>query len=494
MKSRTVKPRIMPSRIMKSSFKRLAAGLALPLLLALQACAVGPDYRRPDAPTPLAFKEAPAAPAGWKLAEPGAAPRGAWWEIYQDPVLDGLAAQVSVGNQNLKAYEAAYRQALAVVREARANLAPTLAVDPSLTRARSKGSTGTTRELEASASWDLDLWGKVRRQVESDQASAQASAAELADLTLSAQAELVTDYFALRYQDALGRLLRDTVQAYERSLSITQNQYGAGVAARSDVITAQTQLASARASAIASEQLRDQYEHAIALLIGKPPADLSIAAGAMPARIPQIPAGLPSELLERRPDIAQAERTMQQQNALIGVAEAAWYPSVTLSAAAGYSGASPLFSAANALWSLVASGSQTLFDGGARSAAADAAKAAYDQSVANYRQTVLAAFQDVEDELSNLRVLANQATAQDEALALARQAVVIALNEYQAGTQSYTTVVTAQATALSNEETALQIQQSRLAASAALIKGLGGGWRSDRLALGGTGGQAAEVR
>ncbi|ALM87264.1 hypothetical protein ASB57_25410 [Bordetella sp. N] len=460
----------------KPSFKRLAAGVALPLLLTLQACAVGPDYHRPDAPTPRAFKEAPAAPAGWKLAAPGAAPRGAWWEVYQDPVLNDLAAQVSVGNQNLKAYEAAYRQALAVVREARANLAPTVTAGPSLSRARSNGSSATTRQVEADASWDLDLWGKVRRQVESDRASAEASAAELADLTLSAQAELVTDYFALRYQDALGRLLRDTVTAYGRSLSIAQNQYQAGVAARSDVITAQTQLASARASAIASEQLRDQYEHAIALLIGKAPADVTLAAGELPKLIPQAPAGLPSDLLERRPDIAQAERTMQQQNALIGVAEAAWYPSVTLSASAGWSGASPLFSAANALWSLVASGSQTLFDGGARSAASDAARAAYDQRVANYRQTVLAAFQDVEDELSNLRVLARQSTAQDEALTLARQAATIALNEYRAGTQSYTTVVTAQATALSNEESVLQIQQSRLAASAALIKALGGGW------------------
>ncbi|OWT76934.1 MULTISPECIES: efflux transporter outer membrane subunit [unclassified Achromobacter] len=466
---------------MKMNTTRLTASLTLPLLLLLQACAVGPDYHRPEAAAPTTFKEAPTAPAGWKLADPGAAARGAWWEVYQDPVLNGLAAQVTVGNQNLKAYEAAYRQALAVVREARANLAPTVTAGPSLSRARSNGNSATTRSVEIDASWDLDLWGKVRRQVESDQASAQASAAELADLTLSAQAELVTDYFGLRYQDALGALLRDTVRAYERSLSIAQNQYSAGVAARSDVITAQTQLASARASAIASEQLRDQYEHAIALLIGKAPADVTIMAGELPTLIPAIPAGLPSDLLERRPDIAQAERTMQQQNALIGVAEAAWYPSVTLSAAAGYSGASPLFSAANALWSLLASGSQTLFDGGARSATTDAAKAAYDQSVANYRQTVLAAFQDVEDELSNLRVLSHQATAQDEALTLARQAATIALNEYRAGTQSYTTVVTAQATALSNEETALQIQQGRLAASAALIKALGGGWRSEAL-------------
>jgi NodT family efflux transporter outer membrane factor (OMF) lipoprotein len=444
--------------------------------LLLQACtAVGPNYLRPAVATPAVFKEAP---KGWKIAQPGngGAERGVWWAVYKDPLLNELVPQVAINNQNLKAYEAAYQQARAVVREARSDLFPTLSASAENERAHSSGATATTQTAEASASWDLDLWGKVHRQVESDKASAQASAAELADLTLSAQAELVTDYFELRYQDSLARLLNDTAAAYERSLKITQNQFEAGTAARSDVITAQTNLASTRASAIAAEESRAQYEHAIALLIGKSPAELAIPAGALSRTVPDIPLTVPSSLLERRPDIAEAERTMQQENALIGVKIAAYYPTVNLSAVAGYSGVPPLTSAANLIWSLAASGSQTLIDGGARSAAVAAARATYDQSVANYRQTVLTAFKDVEDELSNLRILQRQAAAQTETVSLARQAVTIALNEYEAGTSAYTAVVTAQATALSNEETAIEIQQNRLIASANLIKALGGGW------------------
>jgi NodT family efflux transporter outer membrane factor (OMF) lipoprotein len=442
--------------------------------LALQACAVGPDYSRPNVATPVAFKEAP---RGWKRAEPAnGTSRGAWWQLYHDPMLDTLVPQVAIGNQNLKAYEAAYREARAVVQESRATLFPTVSATPSITRARSSGQTTTTQTAEISASWDIDLWGKVRRQIESDKAGAQASAAELADLTLSAQAELVVDYFELRYQDSLTRLLNDTVRAYALSLKITQNQYAAGVAARSDVISAETQLETTRASAIAAGELRAQYEHAIALLIGKPPSALTISTAELARNVPDVPLVVPSALLERRPDIAEAERTMQEENALIGVAVAAYYPTVSLSAVAGYSGTPPLVSATNALWSLAASGSETLFDGGSRSASVDAARATYDQSVANYRQTVLTAFHDVEDELSNLRILKQQAKAQDRAVRFAKQAVTISLNEYQAGTAIYTTVITAQATALSDEETALQIQESRLAASANLIKALGGDW------------------
>lgn len=448
--------------------------------LMLQACvAVGPDYLKPEVATPVAFKEAP---KGWKIAEPGdGAHRGAWWSVYKDPLLDQLVPQVAISNQNLKAYEAAYRQAQALVREARSGLFPTVTTSPSATRARASGMTATTETVEAGASWDLDLWGKVRRQIESSQAGAGASAAQLADLTLSAQTELVTDYFELRYQDSLARLLNDTVVAYQRSLTITQNQYNAGTAARSDVITAQTQLASTHSSAISAEQLRAQYEHAIALLIGKAPSELMISSGALAQAVPDIPLSVPSALLERRPDIAEAERTMRQQNALIGVAVAAYYPTINLSAVAGYSGITPLVSATNLVWSLAASGSQTLLDGGARSATVDAARATYDQSVANYRQTVLTAFHDVEDELSNLRILKRQAAAQVEAVGLARQAVTIALNEYQAGTTAYTTVVTAQATSLTNEESALDIQQNRLVASASLIKALGGNWNVSQL-------------
>ncbi|MVA27391.1 efflux transporter outer membrane subunit (plasmid) [Agrobacterium vitis] len=445
----------------------------------LQACAVGPDYLKPDVVTPVAFKEAP---KGWKVAEPGnGMTRGKWWSVYKDPLLDELVPQVAISNQNLKAYEAAYREAQAVVRETRSSLVPTVTASPSITRKRSSAVTANTQTAEVTGSWDIDLWGKVRRKIESNQAAAEASAAELADLTLSAQADLVTDYFELRYQDSLARLLNDTVAAYERSLKITQNQYAAGVASRSDIITAQTELASTQASAIAAGELRAQYEHAIALLIGKSPSELTIKSGALAQAVPNIPLVVPSALLERRPDIAEAERTMRQQNALIGVAVAAYYPTINLSAVAGYSGVSPLVSATNMVWSLASSGSQTLLDGGTRSAAVDAARATYDQSVANYRQTVLTAFHDVDDELSNLRILQHQAAAQAEAVRLARKAVTIALNEYQAGTTNYTTVVTAQATSLTNQETALLIAQNRLVASANLIKALGGEWSASHL-------------
>ena len=458
----------------------LSAFLIIATLAMLQACSVGPNYHRPDAPVPAAFKEAP---KGWKLADPGhgADERRAWWSVYNDPQLDALAVQVAVNNQNLKAYEAAYRNALALVREAQSDFFPTISGGSAMTRQHTSARTSSSGVAELTGSWELDLWGKVRRQVESNKAAAQASAAELADLTLSAQAELVTDYFQMRYQDSLIRLLKDTVTAYERSLTITRNQYAVGVAARSDVITAETQLASARSSAIAAEELRAQYEHAIALLMGKAPAEVSIPAGELASAVPEIPQAVPSELLERRPDIAEAERAMQQQNALIGVAMAAYFPTISLSGLVGYSGTFPLLTAANSLWSLTPAGSLTLVDGGGRFAAVDAARATYDQSVAAYRHTVLGAFRDVEDELSNLQVLERQAQAQDDAVRLARQAANIALNEYTAGTSAYTAVVTAQATALSNEQTALLIRQNRLVASAALIKALGGGWNAASL-------------
>lgn len=443
-------------------------------LLMMQSCTVGPDYHRPDVAAPVAFKEAP---QGWKLAAPAnEKDRGAWWNIYSDPLLNELVPQVAINNQNLKAYEAAYREARAVVRGAQADLFPTVTADPGVTRARNSGGTQITQSAEMSAGWAPDLWGKVRRQIESNQAGAEASAAQLADLTLSAQAELVTDYFLLRYQDSLTRLLNDTVRAYERTLKITQNQYGAGVAVRSDVATAEMELESARASAIEAAKLRAQYEHAIALLVGRPPSDLIIPPGELSQSVPTIPLVVPSTLLERRPDIAEAERTMQQKNALIGVEMAAYYPSVTLSAAGGYSGTSPLFSVTNSVWSLAASASQTLFDGGARSASVDAARAAYESSVATYRNAVLTAFQDVEDQLSNLRILERQAAAEAIAVRAAEHSVAISINEYQAGTVTYTTVITAQVTALSNKKIALQIQEERLVASANLIKALGGGW------------------
>ena len=445
----------------------------------LVGCAVGPDYRRPAVSVPARYKELPSTPAGWKVAAPAdMRDRGRWWDIYHDPLLDELETKIDVGNQNLKAFEAAYRQAQAVVSEARSNLFPTLSVTSGANRSRSDGVTGTTHVLEASAGWDLDIWGKVRRQVESARAAVQASAAELASVRLAAQADLATFYFQLRYDDSLQRLLRDTATAYQRSLTIARNQYEAGIVSQSDVITAQTQLQTTEAQLLAVGISRAQLEHAIALLTGQLPSELTISVAELTASVPDIPVTLPSTLLERRPDIAQAERSMEQENALIGVAVAACYPDISLSAAFGYVQAPlhSLISASSQVWSVATSGTQLVADGGGRSAAIAAARATYDQSVANYRDSVLSAFKDVEDALSSLRILAQQAEAQAAAVKLARRAVDIALNEYQAGTQSYTAVVTAEAAALSNEITALQVEENRLTQTVALIKALGGGW------------------
>jgi NodT family efflux transporter outer membrane factor (OMF) lipoprotein len=385
---------------------------------------------------------------------------------------------VDVDNQTLRGTVAAYRQARALVQESRAALFPTVLGTPSIQRVRTGGVIRTQASLEGNASWELDLWGRIRRQVEADVASAQATAAEVAAARLSVQAELATNYYNLRFQDSLQRLLDDTVKAFERSLQIAQNQYEAGVAARSDVITAQTQLETARAQAIAVGLQRATFEHAIALLVGRPPSEVSLPKGRLPATPPTVPTGVPSTLLERRPDVAQAERTVAQQSELIGVAVAAFYPTVTLSASGGFSGdpGRAFFSAANQVWSIAANASQPLFDGGARTAALNAQRAAYDAAVASYRQTVLTAFGEVEDDLSGVRILARQAAAQALAVASARRAVEIALNEYRAGTQAYTTVVTAQTLALNNEVTALQVQATRFTTAIDLIRALGGGW------------------
>jgi len=464
-------------------------------LLLLAGCTVGPDYQRPDAPTGAGFKEAADAPPGWKLGTPGdGIPKGAWWSIYHDPVLDGLETQVALSNQNIKSFEAQYRSAEAIVDEARSQEYPTVGVSAGVTRSRGgTGSTGTGTggggartqyTAEGTASWDLDLWGRIRRQVESDKASAAVSAADLANATLSAQETLATDYFQLRGQDALTRLLADTVKADQEALRITQNQYDAGTAAPSDVATAQTQLASAQAQLIAAGVTRQQFEHAIAVLTGVPPSALTLPPGALATDVPVAPPGLPSALLERRPDIAAAERTMAEENALIGVAVAAYYPDISLSADYGFEGnpIGKLFRAANRIWSLGASASETLFDGGERSAAIRQAQATYDSSVATYRQTVLTAFQQVEDELSDLRILQQQAGAETEAVRAGQHALDIALNEYRAGTVDYTTVVTAQTALLGNQQAALTVQQNRLVASATLVEALGGGWTSEDLA------------
>jgi NodT family efflux transporter outer membrane factor (OMF) lipoprotein len=458
------------------------------ILVLAVACAVGPNYRRPSAPVPTVYKEF----KGWKVAAPNdTIKRGAWWSIYRDPVLDALERQIDISNQTLKQDEAAFREARAQVREQQSGFFPSLTVAPQIQRQKSAGGVFTSGggvaitsySLEGTATWEPDVWGKIRRSVESSLANAQATAAQLAAAKLSAQALLATSYFELRYADSLKTLLDGTVKAYQRSLDITKNQYAAGTAARSDVINAEAQLLAAQAAAINVGVQRAQAEHAIALLVGKTPAEVSVPPAYLPERVPIVPTNIPSTLLERRPDIAEAERQMQQENALIGVQVAAYYPTIDLSAISGYAEnpATALFSASDQVWSLAASASQALLSGGQRSAAVAAARAAYDQSVANYRETVLAAFQNVEDELAGLRILGRQTGVDQAAVQAAGRAVEITLNEYQAGTVAYTTVVTAQVTLLADQETALLVQENRLIASVALVQALGGGWDTSQL-------------
>jgi NodT family efflux transporter outer membrane factor (OMF) lipoprotein len=465
---------------------RAAAGWAI--AVPLTACTVGPDYVRPVAPSSPDFKEAK---KGWKLAAPGdGIDRGAWWDIYRDPQLSGLMGQVDVSNQTVIQAAAAYKEARALIGEAQANYFPTVSNGYSITGShQGSGQSGSGRSTTnvvfnpaANATWDIDVWGRIRRTVESDAAAAQVSAADLQNAKLSGQAMLATAYFNLRASDSLKALLDRTIVQYKKTLDITRNQYKAGTVSQADLITAETQVLSTEAQEINVGVLRAQYEHAIAVLIGKTPAELSLKPGALGLRPPHIPLSIPSTLLERRPDIAAAERSLQQENALIGVAIANFYPDINLTAVFGFAGATPLpISAATEAWSLAGTATQTVFDGGLRSAELAAAKAAYEQSVASYRQTVLTAFQQVEDELAALRILTQEAAKQQEAVKAARQAVEVYLNQYQAGTVSFTTVVTAEATQLSDEESLLATQQSLFVASVALIEALGGGWDASQL-------------
>ncbi len=468
-------------------------GFAAALLVSIAAsgCMVGPDYKPPDAPASPVFKEL----AGWQRGTPmDSLDKGAWWSVYHDPELDRLERMVEVSNQTVKEFEAEYRNAVALVGEARAGLFPTASVNSGVTRSGGGGGGGggsggagaggggrgatTIWSIQGSVSWDLDVWGKVRRQIESNVAGAQVSAADLANAKLSAQATLATDYFDLRAEDALAQLLRETAAAYQRALDITRNQYRAGTSSNADYVTALAQLQSTQAQLVGVGVQRQIFEHAIAMLTGHAPAELTIAPAPLATAVPVVPPGLPSALLQRRPDIAAAERQMQQQNALIGVQTAAYYPDISLSASGGFDALmlSQLFNAASRVWSLGAAGTETLFSGGARPAAVAAARATYDQSVATYRQTVLTAFQQVEDALSSLRILEQQAAAEAIAVASTRRAVDITLNQYRSGTVAYTSVITEQALLLGNQQTALAIQQSRLVQSVALIEALGGGW------------------
>ncbi len=471
--------------------------LILLTLTAMAGCVVGPDYHRPKAETPPAYAET----KGWKVAAPGdRIPRDKWWEIYQDPQLNALVSQVAISNQNVAAAAARYRQALAVLGAARTGYYPTISTDLSVTGAQSPSSAtsssnfsrGTqpteTDRFSVTASWEPDLWGRIRRTVESNEAAAQAGAADLRSALLSAQATLVQTYLQLRINDAQRRLLDQTVDAYKESLRITNNRYKAGVVGKLDVTRAQTQLQTTRAQAIDLGVQRAQLAHAIAILIGKPPAELTIAPADHYPALPAIPVGLPSTLLERRPDIAAAERRMAAANAQIGVAQAAFFPTLTLSATAGFesSGLGDLLTLPAGFWSLGPALAETVLDFGKREQQKQQAKAAYDQTVADYRQTVLSGFQEVEDNLAILRVLKGEAAVQTAAAQAAAQSLKLADNQYKAGTVSYLDVITAQTASLSTERTRLDIDGRRLVASAALVKALGGGWQAPAMDAGET--------
>ncbi|CAA2156929.1 Outer membrane protein OprM [Methylobacterium brachiatum] len=463
--------------------------LCLPLIPALAGCVVGPDYARPSVETPLAYKEggkredSPAVVAarkkGWREARPNdAAERGDWWRVFKDPILDRLIRLVDVDNQSLRQAVANYRQARALVASAQAALYPTVIGAPSITRTGSGNTVRTSASLLGQASWELDLFGGTRRTIESEAALAQSDAATIALTRLTIQAEIAADYLTVRYADALQKVLDENVANFKKTLAITENQYAAGVAARSDVITAQTQVQTIEAQAIAVRLTRVQYVNAIATLIGRPPSEVSIPVAGIGRNPPAVPVGIPSDLLERRPDVAQAERLVQGQSERIGVAVAAFFPTVTISAQGGVSGLTRngLFSAANQVWSTTAAGTEVLFDGGARTAAVRSAEAGYDAAVANYRQVVLAALAEVENQMAALRILGLQQGAQDAAVESSRKAVEITLNEYRAGTQNFTTVVTAQGLLVNNEINALQVRLSRFTAAVTLIRALGGGW------------------
>jgi NodT family efflux transporter outer membrane factor (OMF) lipoprotein len=463
---------------------RIALGSTLLVLAA--GCAVGPDYRRPEVAVPAAFKE----DAGWKTAAPSdGADRGPWWEAFNDPVLNGLEVQVDKSNLSIVQAVANYEEARQIARSDRTGYLPTVGVLGSAQRSKvpaaesipGRGLTSSAYAAELQASWEPDFWGKLQRTVEADVAAAQADAADVASARLSTQGSVAQDYIGLRAADDQIRLLENAVEAYKRTVSIAKNKYAVGVAARSDVITAQTQLDSTRAQLIGAAVQRAQLEHAIAVLLGKAPADFSIARRPeLGIAIPEIPARMPSSLLERRPDVASSERLAAEANARIGIQTAAYYPTFSISGTAGYEGSplDQLITAPFKFWTLGAQATDTLLDWGQRHDVVLSARAAYQAAAANYRQTVLTALQQVEDNLAGLRILKSEAQVEQDAVNEATQAAQIALNEYNAGTVDFTTVAIAQVTELTNRETALGINASQLTSSVALIQALGGGWKS----------------
>ncbi len=477
----------------------LGAGLAL-LALLVAGCAVGPNYRKPSAPVPSAFKElgpsptpTPAGSAEWKPAQPGDDRlRGKWWEVFGDPGLNALEEQVNVSNQNVARAEAQFRGARAAARGARADLFPTIGATASATRSKPvtrpgvPTATTTQYELSADLSWELDVFGRIRRNVESNVQAAQATAGDLEAVRLALHAELAVDYFLLHGLDAQKQLLDTNVAAFQTALQLTTNRFNQGVVSGVDVAQAQTLLETTRAQATDLTLTRAQLEHAIAILTGKPPAELTIAPSPITVTPPAIPIALPAELLERRPDIAASERRVAAANAQIGVAVAGFFPRLLLAASGGYGNSTltKFFSLPNRFWSLGPSLVETLFDGGKRRAAKEQAEASYDAAVATYRESVLTACQDVEDSLAALRILDLEATQLADAVAAAERSLSIARNRYNGGVTTYLEVITAQSAALANERSAVDILTRRMTASVNLVSALGGGWSASDLPTG----------
>jgi NodT family efflux transporter outer membrane factor (OMF) lipoprotein len=471
------------------------------LCLFSAACTVGPKYAKPSIEVPISYKET----EGWKQAQPKdhLSPLN-WWEIFNDPELNALEEQVNVSNQTVMQFIAHLHQAQALVRAAQASYYPKATIGASYSRFHrssnlatfstgGSGSSGTSgssagggsigdfsdQSASINISWEADLWGKIRRTVEANRESARASEGDLRATSLSVQAELAQDYFQLRVLDQQRRLLEDTASAYQKFLDLTKNRYASGVASRADVLQAEAQLKATQAQAIDVGVQRAAMEHAIAVLIGKPASVFSIPRAPLVPAPPAVPVGVPSELLERRPDIAAAERRVAAANAQIGVAVAAYYPTLTLGATGGFeaSNLQKWLTWPSRFWSVGPSISETVFDGGLRRAQTDQARAVYDANVAAYRTTVLSGFQEVEDNLATIRILEEEAGVQAEALKAARQAVTVTLNQYRSGTVTYLNVIVAQAAALNNEITALNILGRRMTGTVLLVKAMGGGWQ-----------------
>lgn len=479
------KPRLKQKRTKRSNRLRRSISFGMAgLLLFSSACMVGPKYRRPSIPAPSAYKEA--LPAGWQEAQPNdQALRGKWWTVYNDPRLDALEDHVSISNQNVLAAEAQFREAKAAVRIARAGQFPTVTTSPSATRfgTGAASATGSLYTIPIDFSYQIDVWGSIRRSVAANSAFAQASAAQLENARLLYQAELAADYFQIQGLDAARLLLDATVKSYSRYVQLTQDRFTGGVASMGDVAQAQTQLETARAQLTDLGVQRAQFEHAIAVLTGKPPSDLSIPALPNQSPPPVSRVSIPSALVERRPDVAVAERQVAAANEQIGIAKAAFFPSLTFGASAGLQNSviGDLLTWPSRFWSVGPQLIGTLFDTGKRHAQVKLTEAAYDATVANYRQTVLTAFQQVEDSLAELRILSEEAEITDRAVKAAQKSLDISTAQYRGGVTNYLQVITSQTILLQNQRAAVDILTRRMAASVSLIQALGGGWDASQL-------------